>query len=193
MSDSFKDTIKSHFDAVNSLLSIQDRIDAAASAMIEATRSGGTIYWMGNGGSAADAQHYAAELMVRYSIDRPPIKSLALTTDSSLLTAHSNDYEYDTVFERQVEAFATPNDVVVGISTSGNSKNVQLALQMAKKKKAIAIGLLGKDGGVIREHCDIPIVVGSNVTARIQEAHLIIGHHLCETVERAHAGLKNTT
>ena len=179
----FNEALASHAVAVSSLPDLSPVIEEAAQALVDSVQNEGTIYWMGNGGSAADAQHYAAELMVRYTRNRRPIPSIALTTDTSLLTAHSNDYEYETVFERQVQALVKSVDVVVGISTSGNSRNVLLAMQQAKKNGAKTIGLLGKDGGRIAKFVDYPIIVSSNITAHIQECHLIIGHYLCDYVE----------
>lgn len=183
MDVSFKQSIAQHREAVNSVEKLESCIVEAALLLSSAAKNGGCVYWMGNGGSAADAQHYAAELMVRYTRNRAPIASIALTTDSSLLTAHSNDYEYETVFSRQVEALAKPNDVVVGISTSGNSENVLLALEQAKQNGAKTIALLGRDGGKIKSIADIALTVDSQVTAHIQEGHLIIGHFLCDYVE----------
>lgn len=181
----FKDVIDIHRQALDALPQIQDEVTAAGERIKEQVAKGGKVLWMGNGGSAADAQHYAAELMVRYAVNRPPIPSIALTTDTSLLTAHSNDFEYETVFERQVEALAQPNDVVVGISTSGNSKNVLLALRKAKEKGALAVAMLGNDGGVIAKEADIAVVVPFRVTAHIQEMHLMIGHYWCDVLEQA--------
>ncbi len=180
----FKIFLEKHLEAFNTLFSIQNEIENACLEIDKRIKNGGTIYWMGNGGSAADAQHYAAELMVRYKINRKPIRSVALTTDSSLITAHSNDFEYETVFSRQVEAHAKDNDVFIGISTSGNSMNIQLAIQAAKEKKCLTIGMLGNDGGNISKIVDIPLVVSNAVTANIQECHLVIGHYICNYIEQ---------
>lgn len=180
---SFEGALAGHSAALASLPALSSVIDAATAELAAAAKNGGVIYWLGNGGSAADAQHYAAELMVRYTRNREPIASIALTTDTSLLTAHSNDYEYETVFSRQVKALVTEKDVVVGISTSGNSENVLLALQEAKSKGAVTIALLGRDGGRIALQVDYPIIVESTTTAHIQECHLIIGHYMCDCVE----------
>lgn len=175
-----------HLKAVDSLDSIRAEIEVVATKLKQCSKENGVIYWLGNGGSAADAQHYAAELMVRYTRNRKPIASVALTTDTSLLTAHSNDYEYSTVFSRQVDALVREGDVVVGISTSGNSENVMLAMREANKKGAVTVGLLGKDGGQIAAVVDYPIIVGCDITAHIQECHLIIGHYWCDAVESIH-------
>lgn len=145
---------------------------------------GGRILFFGNGGSAADAQHLAAELVVRYRVNRRPLAAIALTTDSSILTACANDFSYDDVFARQVEALMRPGDVAIGISTSGNSPNVLRGLEAARRLGGIAAGLSGRDGGAMREVCDPLIVVPSTVTARIQEMHILIGHALCDLLER---------
>ena len=137
----FKKSLEDHLEAFNTLYDMEAVIENTCIEIDKRVKSGGTVYWMGNGGSAADAQHYAAELMVRYKLNRKPIKSIALTTDTSLITAHSNDYEYETVFSRQVEALAYSNDVFIGISTSGNSKNIKLAMQTAKDKNCLTIGM----------------------------------------------------
>ncbi|MCX6141119.1 MAG: SIS domain-containing protein [Candidatus Kapabacteria bacterium] len=145
------------------------------------------IMFCGNGGSAADSQHLAAELVVRLrgSIERRAIKALALTVDSSVLTAGGNDYGFDNVFKRQVEAFGNPGDVLVAITTSGTSKNIVLAVEEAKKRGVTVIGLLGGSGGVLKDISDAYVVVPSTVTARIQESHILIGHIWCEMAEEA--------
>lgn len=145
------------------------------------------IMFCGNGGSAADSQHLAAELVVRLrgGIERRAIAALALTVDSSILTAGGNDYGFDNVFKRQVEAFGGEGDVLVAITTSGTSKNVVLAVEEAKKRGVRTIGLLGGSGGVLKDMCDASVVVPSTVTARIQESHILIGHIWCEMIEEA--------
>ena len=145
---------------------------------------GGTVYWCGNGGSAADSQHLSAELIGRFSTSRRPLRSVALTTDSSVLTCIANDFDFESVFSRQVEALLGPRDVLVALSTSGESKNIVGALQMAKESGASTVALLGKGGGAAAEVADHLLVVGSDSTARIQEMHLLIGHILCEIIER---------
>ena len=137
----------------------------------------------GNGGSAADAQHIAAELIGRFCKERKSYPAIALTTDSSILTALGNDYSFDSIFSRQCENLVLPNDVVIGISTSGNSINVKKGLIEAKKNQAVTIGLLGNNGGVIKDNVDIQIIVGSSSTPQIQEAHRVIYHIICENVE----------
>ena len=144
---------------------------------------GGKLLFLGNGGSAADAQHLAAELVVRYRVNRRALPAIALTTDTSTLTATANDFSYEDVFSRQVEALARPGDVVIGISTSGNSPNVLKALDAARAVGAWAAGLSGGDGGTMVGRADPLIIVPSAVTARIQEMHILIGHMLCEVIE----------
>jgi D-sedoheptulose 7-phosphate isomerase len=150
----------------------------------EALASGGKIMFFGNGGSAADAQHLAAELVVRYNADRPAIAALALTTDSSALTAGANDFGYDTVFKRQIEALGKPGDVAIGITTSGNSANVVRALEAARSAGIVAAALAGRDGGGLRGLADPLLIVPSETTARIQEMHITLGHMLCDALER---------
>ena len=158
----------------------QDLVQTTAAAL----RKGGKLLFFGNGGSAADAQHLATEFTIRYVKDRLPIAAIALTTDSSALTACGNDLGFDQVFARQVEALACSGDVVVGISTSGNSKNVLLGLVMAKEKGAVAVGFTGEGGGRVAEVCDHLLAVPSRTTARIQEMHITVGHLLCGALER---------
>ncbi len=157
-------------------------------ASVGCLRAGGRIFFFGNGGSAADAQHLAAELVVRYKVNRPALAGIALTTDSSILTACSNDFSYDDVFSRQIEALLRAGDVAIGISTSGNSPNVIKALEAAKKLGGVAAGFTGRDGGKMRGLADPVIIVPSPITARIQEMHILIGHTLCEAIEKEFAG-----
>jgi D-sedoheptulose 7-phosphate isomerase len=149
-----------------------------------AVRGGGKILLFGNGGSAADAQHIAAELVIRYHVDRRPIAAIALTTDSSALTACGNDLGFESLFERQVEALGRPGDVAVGISTSGRSANVLAGLRRARALGMHVTGLSGGDGGEMQRLCDSLIVVPSRITARIQEMHILVGHMLCKALER---------
>ena len=145
--------------------------------------AGGKLLLMGNGGSAGDAQHIAAELVGRFKKERKAMPALALTVDTSSLTALGNDYGFDTIFERQVEALANKNDTVIGISTSGNSENVVRAVNKANSIGAFTIGLLGNDGGKLKDAVNLPIIIPSNDTARIQEVHITIGHIICEIIE----------
>ena len=147
-------------------------------------RSGGKLLLFGNGGSAADCQHIAAELTIRYKTDRAPIAAIALTTDTSALTACGNDLGFDAIFARQVEALARPGDVVIGISTSGNSANVLAGLSAARARDARTIGLAGGTGGKMVSLCDVLVTVPSAVTARIQELHILIGHMWCKALEQ---------
>ena len=160
-------------------------IERAAELMLEATRQGGKILFCGNGGSAADSQHLATELVSKFHHDRPGIPALALTTDTSALTAIANDFAYDRVFARQVETLGQRHDVLVGISTSGNSNNVIMAVEAAKAKGMVTIGLLGNKGGRLSALVDCPVVVPSMSTPHIQEAHIAIGHILCDILEQA--------
>ena len=150
-----------------------------------AVKNGNKIMFCGNGGSAADAQHLAAELVVRLRphVNRKAIPGLALTVDPSIVTAGGNDYGFDSIFERAVEAYGKEGDVLIGISTSGNSENVLRALNKAKELDVKAIGLLGKSGGRIAPVCDDSLIVPSDVTARIQESHILVGHIWCEMIE----------
>lgn len=150
----------------------------------EALKQGNKLLVMGNGGSAADSQHFVAEIVGRFKMERRALPAIALSTDTSILTAIGNDYGFDLVFSRQVEALAAPGDVVVGISTSGNSANVLKALNLAKERGCRTIGLLGRDGGSIRAACDLALVVPSTDTPRIQEGHTTIIHIVCDLVEK---------
>ena len=156
----------------------------AATACVEAYRRGNKTLLAGNGGSAADAQHIAAELVGRYGFDRPSIPSIALTTDTSNLTAIGNDYGYDKVFSRQLEGMGAEGDVFFGISTSGNSQNVINAFESAKRKGITTIALVGKDGGKMAQMAHMAIIVPSDATPRIQESHILIGHIICDVIEK---------
>ena len=161
-----------------------ETIAETAMACVEAYRRGNKTLLAGNGGSAADAQHIAAELVGRYGFDRPSIPSLALTTDTSNLTAIGNDYGYDKVFSRQLEGMGAEGDIFFGISTSGNSLNIINAFESAKAKGITTVALVGKDGGKMAQMADIAIVVPSNATPRIQESHILIGHIICDVIEK---------
>lgn len=161
-----------------------DVIVSVAKACVAVYRSGKKTLLAGNGGSAADAQHIAAELVGRYGFDRPSIPSLALTTDTSNLTAIGNDYGYDKVFSRQLEGMAQEGDLFIGISTSGNSQNVINAFESAKERGVTTVALVGRDGGKMAQMADFAIVIPSNATPRIQESHILIGHILCDIIEK---------
>jgi D-sedoheptulose 7-phosphate isomerase len=158
-------------------------ISQIAEVIIESYRQGHKVVWFGNGGSAADAQHLACELVSRFFIERKALASIALTTNTSELTAIGNDYSFDQIFARQVEALVLPDDVVIGISTSGNSPNVIAGLKVAKKIGAITIAFTGKTGGKIAEEIDYLLAIPSDITPQIQEMHILIGHILCYLVE----------
>ena len=183
----FRTHLSEHLDAIARLNAMTDQIAPLAAAWLSALKEGKKIIFFGNGGSAADAQHLAAELVVRYRIDRPALAGLALTTDTSILTAHSNDFGYDTVFSRQVEALAQPGDVVLGISTSGTSKNVLLGLQAANKRGCVTIAFTGEKGADCAAEAKLSFKAPSAVTARVQECHLLIGHLLCDVAEQSFA------
>ncbi|EAK6936238.1 D-sedoheptulose 7-phosphate isomerase [Campylobacter coli] len=158
-------------------------IKNASLEVIKAYKNGNKTLLAGNGGSAADAQHIAGEFVSRFYFDRPGIASIALTTDTSILTAIGNDYGYENLFARQVQAQGVKGDVFIGISTSGNSKNILKALELCKQKEIISIGLSGASGGAMNELCDYCIKVPSTCTPRIQEAHILIGHIICAIIE----------
>jgi D-sedoheptulose 7-phosphate isomerase len=153
-----------------------------------ALRSNGKLLLAGNGGSAADAQHFAGELVSRFYFDRPALAAIALTTDTSILTAVGNDYGYEDVFARQIEALGQPGDVFIAISTSGNSANILKAIDVAKARGLIVIGFTGKSGGKMKPLCDICLCAPSDSTPRIQECHLVIEHVLCACIEEAMFG-----
>ncbi|HEY3217183.1 MAG TPA: D-sedoheptulose 7-phosphate isomerase [Candidatus Eisenbacteria bacterium] len=161
---------------------------AAAEAVIACLEGGGTVYFCGNGGSAADAQHLAAELAGRYLVDRPALAAVALTTNSSALTAIGNDYGFDDVFGRQLEALGSPGDLLVAITTSGRSPNVLRAVEVAHGLGMLVIGMTGESGRRLATLCDFVLMTPSRVTPRIQEGHIALGHALCELVERAMFG-----
>jgi D-sedoheptulose 7-phosphate isomerase len=162
-----------------------DPFAAMVEACVAALKRGNKLIFFGNGGSAADAQHLATEFVVRFRNNRPSLPALALTTDSSALTAIGNDFGFDQIFSRQVEGLGIAGDVALGLSTSGNSPNVLLALAAARVRGLATVALTGGDGGKMRDVTDIAVIVPSKVTARIQEMHIFIGHALCDAVERS--------
>ncbi len=164
------------------------KIEQAAAVIIDTYRNNKKTMLAGNGGSAADAQHIAGEFVSRFYFDRPGIPSIALTTDTSILTAIGNDYGFERLFERQVQAMATAGDVFIGISTSGNSENIIRAINEAKRKGVFTVGLTGGSGGKMADICDICLIVPSPETPRIQESHILIGHIICCLVEEAMFG-----
>ena len=171
-------------DTLNKSISLTSDINNAINLITDSIKNGNKLIIFGNGGSAADAQHIAAELIGRFKLERKSLPAIALTTDSSILTSLGNDYSYDVIFSRQCESLVLKNDVVIGISTSGNSKNVELGMITAQKIGAKTIGLLGNNGGTIKAVSDISIIVNSNDTANIQESHRVIYHIICNLVEK---------
>ncbi len=167
-----------------SLHSLNDDVLRAGQMAAQTLRQGGKVLFCGNGGSAADSQHLAAELTGRFIKDRRPLAAVALSTDTSALTCIANDYSFDEVFARQVAGLGRAGDLLIGISTSGNSRNVIRAVEEAQKLGMQSVGLLGRDGGQLRALCNHAIVVPHNVTARIQECHILIGHTLCGLIEQ---------
>lgn len=184
MKQIIKNEFLSHLETINKTMeTMQEALEEASKIAVETLKNGNKILLCGNGGSAADAQHIAAELVGRYKTTRRGLPAIALTTDTSALTAISNDYGYDRVFERQVEALATKGDLIIGISTSGNSKNVLNALKCAKTLECKTLGLSGNNGGAMNEMCNINLVIPSNDTPRIQEMHILVGHTICQIID----------
>lgn len=184
MLDTVKKEFQLHLETINKVIgTMEDDLVEASQIVVDALKNGNKVLLCGNGGSAADAQHIAAELTGRYKTERRGLPGIALTTDTSALTAIGNDYGYDRVFDRQVEALASSGDVIIGISTSGNSKNVLSALNLGKELGCKTIGLSGRDGGAMNESCDINLVVPSDDTPRIQEMHILFGHTICQIID----------
>jgi D-sedoheptulose 7-phosphate isomerase len=175
--------LKEHLSVMSQLESLFPAIEQAANAITRSIERGGKILLMGNGGSAADAQHLAAELVGRFKAERVALPAIALTTDSSILTSVSNDYGYAHVFARQLEAFCQKGDVVIAISTSGSSPNIIKGIETAKKRGAFTIGLTGARGNTFAHLVDLSFVIPSENVARIQEAHIFMGHIICELVD----------
>jgi D-sedoheptulose 7-phosphate isomerase len=185
MVDEIGSQMKTHIDVVRRVEEqLADSIAAAVKMLLDALRNGKKILLMGNGGSAADAQHFAAEMVGRFLLERKALPAIALTTDTSILTALGNDYGFDDVFKRQVEALAKPGDVLIGISTSGNSVNVKRAIETGKNMGAKTLGLLGCGGGDIASMVDLQLTIPSSETPRIQETHLLIIHIICDLIEK---------
>ena len=182
-----KEQIKKSYETKQNIYKnedLLDKIEEVASSCVSLYKSDKKTILAGNGGSAADAQHIAAELVGRYGFDRPSIPSLALTTDTSNLTAIGNDYGYEQIFSRQLEGMGQSGDIFIGISTSGNSENIIRAFEVAKKKGIRTVALTGRDGGKMAQISDIAIIVPSDSTPRIQESHILIGHILCDIIEK---------
>jgi len=184
LSGIFEDAVAEHLKVIGALKDQMPVLERIAGKMCVALQAGHKILWFGNGGSAADAQHMAAELVGRFLLERRGLASIALTTDTSILTSVANDYGFECVFSRQVEALCQAGDVVVGISTSGNSKNVCKALQAARDLGAITVAFTGQSGGSAAATADETLAIPSRQTPRIQEAHILCGHMLCDAIER---------
>ena len=186
MRDRIKDILLESIQVKEELLRTKiGQILEISELIIDCLKKNGKVILFGNGGSASDSQHIAAELVGRFKKDRPPLAAIALTTNTSVLTSLANDYGYDIVFARQIEALGQKNDVVIGISTSGKAKNVAAGIKQAKKMGLKTIALTGADGGELAKLADISLVVPSPITARIQEAHITVGHIICELIEQA--------
>lgn len=187
MKEYIKNQIKKSYETKQAIYEnevLLDAIEAVAKECVALYKTDKKTILAGNGGSAADAQHIAAELVGRYGFDRPSIPSLALTTDTSNLTAIGNDYGYEQVFSRQLEGMGQRGDIFIGISTSGNSTNIVKAFESAKKKGIKTVALVGRDGGLMATMADMAIIVPSDSTPRIQESHILIGHILCDIIEK---------
>jgi len=184
MRDHIKDILLQSIQIKEDLLHTRiDQIIDLSNMVIDSLKKGGKVMLFGNGGSASDSQHIAAELVGRYQKDRAALPAIALTTNTSIITAIANDYGYESVFAKQVEALGEKNDIVIGISTSGKARNVAAGIKQAKKMGIKTIVFTGGDGGEIAKMADVSLVVPSKVTARIQEAHIAVGHIICEVVE----------
>ena len=184
MRDIIKSEINNHIRVANSLHNLTEEIIKSAMLCIDSIKSGGKILLFGNGGSAADAQHIAAELVGRYKIKRKGLPAIAITTDTSVITSIGNDFGYTHVFDRQLEAIAMKGDVAIGISTSGSSENVISALKLASTLECKTIGFSGQGGGGMSNICDINLIVPSDDTPRIQEMHIVIGHIICHLIDQ---------
>lgn len=180
----FDQAWQQHQKALASVMESSQQVEKLLAKIISTFEGQGKVLWLGNGGSAADAQHMAAEMMVRYVSERQPLPAIALTTDSSILTAHSNDFAFESVFARQIEALAQPQDVVIAMSTSGTSANVVAALKAAQQKGCFCVAMTGKAPSALAQMADWSIQVNSDQTARVQEAHTFLNHLICEGLDR---------
>jgi D-sedoheptulose 7-phosphate isomerase len=184
MREMIESELNAHKETIDKIiLLLKPDIEKACRLAVETIKQGKKILFFGNGGSAADAQHLAAELSGRYKKERRGLPGIALTTDTSVLTAIGNDYEYNYIFERQVEAIANPGDLLIGISSTGNSENVIRAFKKGEGIGCSTLGFSGRGGGKMNGNCDINIVVPSDITARVQEMHILIGHILCQAID----------
>lgn len=184
MKQTINKELKAHLETIQTIIeTMQDKVEEASNLVVRTLKNGNKILICGNGGSAADAQHIAAELTGRYKSDRRGLPAIALTTDTSVLTSIANDYGYDRVFDRQIEALANEGDLIIGISTSGNSQNIINALELGKKLGCNTLGLTGNKGGRMNEVCEKNLIVPSDDTPRIQEMHILFGHILCQIID----------
>ncbi len=179
----FSDVVTEHLQVIHDLDEQYEVIHSAANILLSTFKKKGKVLICGNGGSAADSQHIAAEFVVRYEKERPALPAIALTTDTSILTAHPNDFEFETLFSRQIEALGQAGDCLIAISTSGNSGNILAAASMAKSKEMTVIGMTGHDGGKLAGLADKTVIIPSKVTARIQEAHILVAHWWCQRAD----------
>ncbi len=187
MKNYIKNQVKKSYETKQNIYNneeLLDKIEQVSKLCVKLYKANKKTLLAGNGGSAADAQHIAAEMVGRYGFDRPSLPSLALTTDTSVLTAIGNDYGYEQVFSRQLESMGQEGDLFIGISTSGNSQNIINAFKSAKEKNIKSVALVGKDGGEMAKLADYAIIVPSDITPRIQESHILIGHILCDIIEK---------
>ena len=183
MKDSIEKSILDSAECIKKATNLSEMVEKAIKEIINCLKKGNKIIIFGNGGSAADAQHIAAEFVSKFKKDSKRFPAIALTTDTSILTSIGNDFSFDSIFSRQCEALVSEGDVVFGISTSGNSVNVKNGIVTSTERKAKTIGLLGNNGGIIKEHVDIPIIVEDSSTSNIQEVHRVIYHIICEFIE----------
>jgi len=181
--DTFSSVLNSRLKLFSSLSSLSTQLDVLVDLMVKTLESGHALIWAGNGGSAADSQHLAAELVGRFKTERPPLRSFSLTADSSILTSLGNDYGYEYVFSRQLQAIGNTGDLLICLSTSGASPNILQLLNTAQALGVITAGLYGKSGGQAAPLTDYPLIIQSDCTASIQECHILIGHWLCSRVE----------
>ena len=184
MNKIIQSNLEEHNEVLNQLYSLEVSIERVAKILICSLKENKTIFWCGNGGSASDSQHLTGELIGRFKGDREPLKSISLNADTAVMTCIVNDYGYDHIFSRQIEALGTERDILIGISTSGNSNNINNAFRMANEKKLHTIGFLGKGGGEALKLVNHSILIPSSSTARIQEMHITVGHILCDLIEK---------
>jgi phosphoheptose isomerase len=186
--DIFTESLEAHLNAVKLLPALSGQVKKASDAIIQVFKKKNKVLLCGNGGSAADSQHIAAEFVGRFRLERRGLPAIALSTDTSILTAIGNDYSVDRIFSRQVEALAQSGDIVIGLSTSGKSPNIVEAIKKAGQSGCLTIGFLGGSGGALKDLVDVPLLVPSDDTPRIQECHILLGHIICDIVERAFMG-----